>query len=78
MPVTPVTSADAACDMHPHTFDPEQYSALSKLSELEAPSREDIPGAHEGDVAPFLDFLIGASPEATLDLYRKGLDQLNR
>jgi len=77
LPATPVTGADAACDMQPRTLDPEQYEALTRLSELIAPSRGDIPGAREGDVSPFLDFLIGVSPETTLDLYRKGLDELN-
>jgi hypothetical protein len=77
MPVTPVTRPDAAADMMVRTFNTEQFSALSKFSELVAPSQEDVPGAREGDVAEFLDFLIGDSPQPTVHLYKQGLDQLN-
>jgi hypothetical protein len=76
-PVTPVTRPDAAADMMVRTFNAEQFSALSKFSELVAPSQEDVPGAREGDVAAFLDFLIGDSPQDTIHLYRQGLDHLN-
>src|SRR4051812_31553808 len=58
MPITPVNAADTAADMLVRTFDAEQYAALSKLSEIVAPSQEDVPGAREADVAAFLDFLI--------------------
>jgi hypothetical protein len=77
MPVTPVTRADAAADMMVRTFNAEQFSALSKFSELVAPSQEDVPGAREGDVPAFLDFLIGDSPQDTIHLYKQGLDHLN-
>jgi hypothetical protein len=76
-PVTPVSAPDMSADMLVRTFNAEQYAALSKLSELIAPSQEDVPGAREGDVAAFLDFLIGASSEKTTQLYKQGLDQLN-
>ncbi len=76
-PVTPVTAADTAADMLVRTFDIEQFSALVKLSELVAPSQEDVPGAREAEVAEFLDFLIGQSPEKTVRLYKEGLHQLN-
>jgi hypothetical protein len=77
MPVTPVSRADAAADMMVRTFNAEQFSALSKFSELVAPSQEDVPGAREGDVPAFLDFLIGDSPQDTIHLYKQGLDHLN-
>jgi hypothetical protein len=77
MPVTPVSRADAAADMMVRTFNAEQFSALSKFSELVAPSQEDVPGAREGDVPAFLDFLIGDSPQDTIHLYKQGLDYLN-
>jgi hypothetical protein len=76
-PVTPVTRPDAAVDMMVGTFNAEQFSALSKFSELVAPSQEDVPGAREGDVPAFLDFLIGDSPQDTIHLYKQGLDHLN-
>jgi hypothetical protein len=59
------------------TFNAEQFSALSKFSELVAPSQGDVPGAREGDVPAFLDFLIGDSPQDIIHLYKQGLDQLN-
>jgi hypothetical protein len=77
MPITPVNAADTAADMLVRTFDAEQYAALSKLSEIVAPSQEDVPGAREADVAAFLDFLIGQSPEKETQLYKQGLEQLN-
>ena len=76
-PVTPIAAADTAADMLVRTFDAEQFSALVKFSVLVAPSQEDVPGAREANVAEFLDFLIGQSPEKTIALYKQGLDQLN-
>jgi hypothetical protein len=77
IPTVPITTADSAADMTVKTFNPERFAALAKLSELVAPSREDVPGAREADVAEFLDFLIGDSPQSTIDLYKRGLDELN-
>jgi hypothetical protein len=76
-PVTPVVRADAAAGMMVRTFNAEQFAALSKFSELVAPSQEDVPGAREGDVPEFLDFLIGDSPQDKIHLYKQGLDRLN-
>ncbi len=77
MPTTPVVSADTAAEMLRLTFSADQFSALSKFCDLVAPSRDEIPGAREGEVAEFLDFLIGESPAKTVQLYRQGLDELN-
>ncbi len=77
MPLTPVVTADSAADQQVRTFSSEQFSTLEKLCDLIAPSRDDLPGAAEADVPQFLDFLIGASPRKTVDLYRQGLDVLN-
>ncbi len=77
MPVTPVSGADVAADMETHTFNAEQYAALARLSELVAPSRDEVPGAREAEAPAFLDFLIGKSPDKTIRLYQQGLDELN-
>jgi len=77
MPTTPVTGADAVAQPLVRTFDRTQFETLSKFSELMAPSTEDVPGAREADAAAFLDFLIGTSAPAIIDLYKEGLDQLD-
>ena len=76
-PLTPVADADTAAAMLVKTFSADEFSALVRLSELVAPARQNIPGAQEGEVAEFLDFLIGQSPHDTAALYRHGLEQLN-
>ena len=76
-PNTRVTTPDAVAEPAPTTLNPEQLSALQKLSDLIAPSSEDVPGALEAEAAEFLDFLIGRSSEDQISLYRQGLDYLN-
>ncbi len=76
-PLTPTFNADALAETITHTFKPEQLSALNRLGEILEPSSKDEPGAKEAKTAEFLDFLIGQSPAATIDLYRAGLDALN-
>ena len=51
---------------------------LAKLGELIVPAWEGRPGASEAGAAEFLDFLVGTSPQSRIDLYRNGLDTLNR
>lgn len=77
-PNTPVTPADETADNLIRTFSPDQIAALSKLGELIAPSWNGNPGAGEAGAAEFLDFLVGCSPTTRIDLYRNGLDMLNR
>lgn len=76
-PTVPVVNAGENAELEVSTFQPEQFSALVKFSELVAPSGEDSPGAREAEAARFLDFLIGVSPQETIVLYKNGLDQLN-
>jgi hypothetical protein len=75
-PLTPTINADALADKVLHTFKPEQFSALKRLGEILEPSKDE-PGAKEAKAAEFLDFLVGQSAPATIELYRGGLDALN-
>lgn len=76
-PLTPTINADSLAETAIHTFKPEQFSALKRLGEILEPSSKDEPGAKEAKAAEFLDFLVGQSPAATIELYRGGLDALN-
>ncbi len=76
-PKLAVTEADEAAASRVKTFNPAQFAALRKLSELVMPSLPDTPGALEAGAAEFLDFLIGVSPADRVTLYKTGLDRLN-
>jgi hypothetical protein len=76
-PETPTVAADALAATVVHTFDPDQFGALTKLSSILVPSLPDTPGAREAKAAEFLDFLIGQSPSDLVALYKQGLDRLN-
>jgi len=69
--------ADAAAEMTPHFFKPEQLATLRKLSDIIMPSIDGAPGALESRAPEFLDFLIGSSPDDRKQLYSGGLDILN-
>jgi len=77
-PNTPVVSPDDTADGLRRTFTVEQFAALRQLGELIVPAWNGYPGASEAGAAEFLDFLVGCSPQPRLDLYRHGLDALNR
>jgi hypothetical protein len=77
-PNIPVIAPDETADSINRTFDQDQLSALSKLGELIVPSWNGLPGATEAGAADFLDFLAGCSAQPRLELYRNGLDTLNR
>ncbi len=77
-PNTPVIPADEAADNVVRTFDAEQMAALKRLGEITVPPYDGNPGAGEAGAAEFLDFLIGCSPRAQVELYKNGLDTLNR
>ncbi len=59
-------------------FTEEQFAALQKLSDILCPTIPGSPGAVEARAAEFLDFLIGASPADRQQVYRAGLDKLNK
>ena len=77
-PNTPVVTADETAGNVNRTFNADQLSALNKLGSLIVPSWNGLPGASEAGAVEFLDFLIGCSPQPRLQLYRDGLDSLNR
>ena len=77
-PNTPVVPACQVADNVIRTFNPDQIAALSKLGEIIVPPRNGNPGAHEAGAAEFLDFLIGCSSQQQIELYKTGLDTLNR
>jgi hypothetical protein len=77
MPKLESAVADAVAEMMPRFFTADQFAALRKLSDLLVPSIDGAPGALDARTPEFLDFFIGASPEARQHLYKTGLDKLN-
>jgi hypothetical protein len=77
-PITPVVPPAETAKSLRRTFTPDQFYALTQLADLIVPAFNGLPGASDAGVAAFLDFLIGASPQPRQDLYRNGLDALNR
>ena len=71
------TPADTVCNSQPSFFTPVQLASLTKLCDVLMPAGE-LPGAIDGGVPGFLDFLIGASPAGVQQLYRTGLDGLEQ
>ena len=63
-----------------HFFNPQQFEALRRLSDLLMPSSSTpngAPGALEAEAPEFLDFLLSQSAADRQQLYRNGLDGLN-
>ena len=58
-------------------FNPAQFAALQRLSDLLMPPMRGNPGALDTGAPEFLDFLVGVSPADRQLLYRNGLDGLN-
>src|SRR5690242_2615930 len=77
MPRIESAVADAAAEMIPRFFDSDQFAALRKLSDLLVPSIGGTPGALDASTPEFLDFYVGASPDARQHLYKAALDKLN-
>ncbi len=77
-PNTPVVPPDETAATLRRTFAPDQLAALAKLGDIIVPSFDGNPGAREADAAEFLDFLIGCSPQPRIDLYKNGLNTLER
>lgn len=72
-----LTNVNAAADGQPSFFTAQQFSTLTRLSDLLVPSYDALPGALDAGVPAFLDFLIGKSPEQDQRLYTAGLDALD-
>jgi hypothetical protein len=69
--------ADQAADTVLRFFNPSQFAALRKLSDILMPPMNGAPGALDARAPEFLDFLIGASPNDRRQVYVAGLDALN-
>lgn len=76
-PKLETTVADAVGDMEPRFFNPQQFAALRKLSDILLPPLSGSPGALDAQAPEFLDFLLSESPADRQKLYRDGLDALN-
>jgi hypothetical protein len=71
-----LTAAENASESVLRYFSASQFAALKGLCGAIVPSLDGRPGAVECEVPEFLDFLIGASPEAAQAAYKAGLDRL--
>jgi|SRR5665213_151585 len=72
--------ADEASEAVLHFFNPQQFAALRRLSDLLMPASSTpngAPGALEAKAPEFLDFLLSQSAADRQQLYRSGLDALN-
>jgi len=69
---------DAVASSATKFFTAEQMAALRQLCELLLPPLKGYPGALDAGAPEFLDFLISISPEDRQELYRSGLDRLQR
>jgi hypothetical protein len=69
---------DLAAQASHRFFTPVQFATLQKLSDVLAPRFNGSPGALDAGAPEFLDFLIGVSPAERQQIYRVGLDKLNK
>jgi hypothetical protein len=73
-------SSDEGAQAVLHFFNPQQFAALRKLSDILMPANivpDGMPGALEAMAPEFLDFLLNESAGDRQQLYRNGLDGLN-
>jgi hypothetical protein len=68
---------DAVAETVAHFFDERQMKTFRRLNEILMPPWDGYPGALEAGAPEFLEFLIGASPEARQKLYLDGLEHLD-
>lgn len=64
--------------MVPRFFTAGEFAALRKLSETILPPLKGAPGALEAHAPEFLDFYLSESPKDRQQLYKTGLDTLNK
>ena len=72
------STADQAAEPVVRFFSSPQMAALKRVSDLLAPKSATAPGALEAQVPEFLDFWVGKSPVAVQNVYKAGLDALNK
>jgi hypothetical protein len=78
IPKLTLTTADVVAGSVPGFFSAQQHATLGALAVAVLPAKGGKPGASEAGVTEFLDFLIAHSPEDRQNLYRSGLDLLDR
>jgi hypothetical protein len=76
--VLPTVIPDTVASTVPGFFSDVEFATLRRLSDLLAPSINSNPGALSAGAPEFLDHYIGASGPERQQLYRTGLDDLNR
>jgi len=76
LPVAPLVP-DAIAQTNANFFSETELATLRRLCEILLPPSKSYPGAIDADAPEFLDFLVGASPAATQQMYQSGLDRLN-
>ena len=69
---------DAVASTAAKFFTTEQMATLRQLCEILLPPLKGYPGALDAGAPEFLDFLISVSPADRQELYKSGLDRLNR
>jgi hypothetical protein len=77
LPKIDIVAADVGAEPVLHFFNPRQFSALQRLSDLLMPAVNNTPGALDAKAPEFLDFLMSQSPKGDQQLYVTGLDALN-
>jgi hypothetical protein len=75
LPVAPLVP-DAVAQTNARFFSETELATLRRLCEILLPPAKGYPGATDAEAPEFLDFLIGASPAPTQQMYRSGLDRL--
>lgn len=74
----PATVPDAVARTEQHFFDTEEMATLRKLGDILLPPLNGYPGSTQACAPEFLDFLVSASSVERQQMYRSGLDRLNR
>lgn len=69
---------DAVASAETKFFSERQMATLRQLCEIFVPPLKGYPGAMDAGAAEFLDFLISVSPAERQELYKTGLDRLDR
>jgi hypothetical protein len=69
---------DAVASAETKFFTDAQMATLRQLCEVMLPPLKGYPGALDAGAPEFLDFLISVSPPDRQDLYKSGLDRLDR
>lgn len=75
-PVPHTVTGEIVADGELKFFSPQQMATLTRLSDVLVPPIGHRPGAVAAETPAFMDFLIGASPEARKKLYTGGLTWL--